>query len=99
MKRGHNVISIDNLNNYYSIQLKKDRLEDIEKNSHDLKNNYEFINLNLQDKKELNRIFDKNKPSIIINLAAQAGVRYSIENPYSYIESNLKGLLKSQTRS
>ena len=93
LKRGHNVISIDNLNNYYSIQLKKDRLEDIEKNSHDLKNNYEFINLNLQDKKELNRIFDKNKPSIIINLAAQAGVRYSIENPYSYIESNIVGFL------
>ena len=93
LKRGHNVISIDNLNNYYSIQLKKDRLEDIEKISHDLKNNYEFINLNLQDKKELNRIFDKNKPSIIINLAAQAGVRYSIENPYSYIESNIVGFL------
>tara|TARA_Y100000991_G_scaffold214585_1_gene202695 strand:- start:405 stop:1430 length:1026 start_codon:yes stop_codon:yes gene_type:complete len=93
LKRGHNVINIDNLNKYYSIQLKKDRLEDIEKISHDLKTSYEFINLNLQDKKELNSVFEKNKPSIVINLAAQAGVRYSIENPFSYIESNVVGFL------
>ena len=93
LKRGHNVINIDNLNKYYSIQLKKDRLKDIEKISNDLKTNYEFINLNLQDKKELNRVFDKNKPNIVINLAAQAGVRYSIENPFSYIESNVVGFL------
>ena len=93
LKRGHYVINVDNLNKYYSIQLKKDRLEDIKKISHDLKTNYEFINLNLQDKKELNKVFDKNKPSIVINLAAQAGVRYSIENPYSYIESNVVGFL------
>ena len=52
LKRGHNVINIDNLNNYYSIQLKKDRLKDIEKISNVLKTNYEFINLNLKDKKE-----------------------------------------------
>jgi len=93
LKRRHNVINIDNLNNYYSIQLKKDRLKDIEKVSNDLKTNYEFINLNLQDKKELNKVFSKNKPTIVLNLAAQAGVRYSIENPYSYIESNISGFL------
>ena len=93
LKRGHNVISIDNLNKYYSVQLKKDRLKDIEKNSYELKSKYEFINLNLQDKKKLDIVFAKKKPSIVLNLAAQAGVRYSIENPLSYIDSNIVGFI------
>ena len=93
LKRGHNVINIDNLNNYYSVQLKKDRLEDIEKIAYDVKTNYEFININLQDKKKLDIVFAEKKPSIVLNLAAQAGVRYSIENPFSYVDSNVVGFI------
>jgi len=93
LKKGHDVVNIDNLNNYYSIQLKKDRLENIRKISHTCKNNYEFINLDLQDKEEFDNVFAKYEPNIVINLAAQAGVRYSIENPFSYIESNIVGFL------
>ena len=93
LKKGHNVVNVDNLNNYYSNKLKKDRLENIRKISHTCKTNYEFINLDLQNKRELDNVFSKYEPSIVINLAAQAGVRYSIENPFSYIESNIVGFL------
>ena len=93
LKRGHDVINIDNLNNYYSVQLKKDRLEDIKKISYNVNTHYEFINLNLQDKKKLDTVFARKKPSIVLNLAAQAGVRYSIENPFTYVDSNVLGFI------
>ena len=80
------VIGLDAITNYYDINLKKDRHCILEKNSNFLA--YKGL---IQDHKLLDKIFDDHKPNIIIHLAAQAGVRYSIENPYSYVEANLIG--------
>tara|TARA_B100000963_G_scaffold214571_1_gene187186 strand:+ start:3346 stop:4362 length:1017 start_codon:yes stop_codon:yes gene_type:complete len=84
------VIGIDNINNYYDKSLKKARLKQLIKIK---KDNYEFKEVDLCDKKSINLIFDKFKPQIVINLAAQAGVRYSIENPNAYLDSNLIGFM------
>lgn len=80
------VIGIDNLNDYYDITLKKYRLNELEKQS-----NFTFIKGNIADKDFIEKIFKQQKPDIVVNLAAQAGVRYSIVNPDVYIESNLIG--------
>ena len=90
LSEGHKILGIDNLNNYYDVNLKKERLKLLKETSKgsDL---FKFIKCDLKDSKKLNDIFKKNKPKIVINLAAQAGVRYSIENPKSYIDSNLVG--------
>ena len=80
------VIGLDNVNDYYDPKLKEYRL----KRSSIFKN-YEFIKGNLSDKELINKIFEEYKPSVVVNLAAQAGVRYSIENPDVYIESNIIG--------
>lgn len=83
----HEVIGIDNLNDYYDVQLKRDRLKVLLNNS--LKN-YE---VNLADKEKVAEVFRQEKPDIVINLAAQAGVRYSLENPHVYIDSNINGFV------
>lgn len=83
---GYTVKGFDNLNSYYDINLKKDRLPILQTYQ-----NFEFITGDLSDKNILFDIFDKFKPDIVINLAAQAGVRYSIENPDAYIQSNVIG--------
>ena len=80
------VVGLDNMNDYYDVEIKKERLSELEKF-----NNYIFIKGNLADKKLVMNIFHKYRPNIVVNLAAQAGVRYSITNPDSYIESNLIG--------
>ena len=80
------VIGLDNMNDYYDVRLKEYRLNELEKFS-----NYTFIKGNLQDKELFDKIFNDYKPSVVVNLAAQAGVRYSIENPGAYIESNIIG--------
>lgn len=80
------VVGIDNLNEYYDVNLKKDRLENLTKYS-----NFIFIKGNIADKELIKDLFTKYSPQIVINLAAQAGVRYSIVNPDAYIESNLIG--------
>ena len=85
---GNEVIGLDNLNDYYDILLKKNRINQIKDNKH-----FKFVEVNLNDKKSLHEIFCKYEPEIVINLAAQAGVRYSIENPYAYLDSNLTGFL------
>ena len=90
---GHEVISIDNLNNYYSVKLKKDRLANICEVNEKIKCRYKFIELTLENNKDLNYVFKKYNPTIVINLAAQAGVRYSIENPFAYIQSNVVGFI------
>ena len=91
----YEVTGIDNLNNYYDPSLKKARLEEINKYI-DIENinpnNYKFIKLDLLDDNGLTDIF-KNGFDIVINLAAQAGVRYSIENPKKYVDSNLEGFV------
>ncbi len=90
LKIGEKVIGIDNINNYYDPSLKKARLKNIENNLID-KKLYQFKNFSLEDKDKLFKIFSDYNPKIVINLAAQAGVRYSIINPNSYIQSNLLG--------
>lgn len=88
LKNGYNVIGIDNLNDYYDVNLKIDRVKILEKQE-----NYEFIKMDLKDKKNIDNLFEKNNFDYVINLAAQAGVRYSIENPYAYVDSNLIGFV------
>ena len=85
------VIGIDNLNNYYDRQLKYDRLRDIENSVKNKKYLWDFFKISLENVSEIKNIFKKNKPNIVINLAAQAGVRFSIKNPDSYVNSNLNG--------
>ena len=80
------VIGIDNMNAYYDVALKDFRLKELEQYS-----NFTFVKGNIADKVLINELFEKYKPSIVVNLAAQAGVRYSITNPDAYIESNLVG--------
>ena len=83
---GVKVVGLDNMNNYYDVRLKEYRLGKLQKN-----NNFYFVKGNLADKGVVNSIFEKYKPQIVVNLGAQAGVRYSITNPDAYIEANLVG--------
>lgn len=80
------VIGIDNMNDYYDVRLKKFRLKELSEYE-----TFTFIKGNIADKKTVEEIFEKYRPSVVVNLAAQAGVRYSITNPDAYIESNLIG--------
>ena len=89
IKEGFEVIGIDNLNNYYSQDLKNDRLLSLDKIKKN--NNWNFFKTSLTDKESLNNIFEKYLPNVVINMAAQAGVRYSLENPSIYLESNIMG--------
>ncbi len=98
---GHNVVGLDNLNQYYDINLKYGRLAQlgISKDSirHGTKieanENVGFIHLNLEDTEGINDLFGTEKFDYVIHLAAQAGVRYSLENPHAYVDSNIKGFL------
>lgn len=85
------IISFDSLNDYYAISLKEYRLEKIEEAAQSSAVNHIFIQGNLADKNLIEQIFSEYKPAIVVNLAAQAGVRYSIEHPDVYIESNIVG--------
>ncbi|MCE4950834.1 MULTISPECIES: NAD-dependent epimerase [Staphylococcaceae] len=85
IKQGHEVIGLDNINDYYDVTIKKDRLKSIGNK------NFTFYKINLEDELEMDKIFENEKPQVVINLAAQAGVRYSLENPRAYIDSNIVG--------
>lgn len=85
------VIGIDNMNDYYDVSLKEYRLQELAKVAEASESRWTFIRGNIADKALMEEIFAKYKPSIVVNLAAQAGVRYSITNPDVYIESNLIG--------
>lgn len=98
IKEGHEVIGIDNLNDYYDVSLKWSRLEQaglvtsqINDNGFSKKKNYSFFKCQLRDKEQLKSIFEAHQIDAVCNLAAQAGVRYSLENPNAYIESNING--------
>ena len=91
LKEGLDVLGLDNLNSYYDVNLKKSRLIEIIKFSKDFNYKWNFIECTLEDKKLLKDIFAKFQPEVVVNLAAQAGVRYSIINPDSYINSNIIG--------
>lgn len=84
----YQVIGVDNLNTYYDPKLKEDRLKQLQNH-----NNFIFQKLDLKDKTSVDKIFESHKSDYVINLAAQAGVRYSIENPYAYVDSNLTGFM------
>ncbi len=91
LSEGVEVVGIDNMNSYYNPSLKEKRIKNIE----DINQNnlWNFCKVNLNNSKNIDQIFTEYKPNIVINLAAQAGVRYSIENPMSYVESNIVGFL------
>ncbi|MGN6213115.1 NAD-dependent epimerase [Parafilimonas sp.] len=100
--RGHKVIGLDNINTYYEVNLKYARLKNLGINVNDIeygnsiasniyKNEFIFVKLDLKDDEGLTRLFERERFSIVVNLAAQAGVRYSIENPKTYMQSNLVG--------
>ncbi len=82
------ITGIDNLNPYYDVGLKKDRLNNILSAP-----NFKFIKLDMADRSDMQDLFNSNKFDVVVNLAAQAGVRYSIENPHAYVDSNLVGFV------
>ena len=85
---GHEIIGIDNLNDYYDVTLKEDRLKTLEGYK-----NFKFLKLDIKDQKDVLDLFKKESPERVLHLAAQAGVRYSIQNPYVYIDSNIQGFI------
>lgn len=88
LARGDEVIGVDNLNDYYDVQIKKDRLAYLLPHG-----GFTDIRANIEDKAAIDKIFKEHKPERVVNLAAQAGVRYSLINPHAYIESNIVGFL------
>ena len=86
LKSGASVLGVDNMSDYYSVQLKLDRLKQLENEK-----NFSFTKLDICDHSNLEKLFSEFQPTVVIHLAAQAGVRYSIENPRSYFDSNLEG--------
>ena len=90
LNNGYEVLGVDNLNQYYDLKLKEKRLE-ILNNSLDIKSKWIFRKVDLTDETNILEIFKIYNPNVVINLAAQAGVRYSLENPKEYINSNIVG--------
>ena len=88
LARGDEVIGIDNLNDYYDVALKQARLARLQ-----AKPNFRFVRLDIADREGVAALFKKEKPQRVINLAAQAGVRYSLENPHAYVDTNLVGFV------
>lgn len=88
LARGNEIIGVDNLNDYYDVQIKRDRLSRISD-----KSGFVDIRCNIEDKAAIDNIFKIHKPDRVVNLAAQAGVRYSLVNPHAYVDSNITGFL------
>ena len=91
IENGNSVIGIDNLNTYYDLNLKKKRLKNIDLLAKKSEGEWIFNKIDIVERKKVFKLFKKYKPKIVINLAAQAGVRYSLINPKSYIENNILG--------
>ena len=91
LKNGENVIGLDDLNSYYDPSLKQSRLKEIDAAGDRYLGKWKFYKSSLENEIDLTDVFDIHSPQIVINLAAQAGVRYSLENPSAYIQSNLVG--------
>ncbi len=85
---GHKVVGLDNLNHYYDVSLKQARLEKLTE-----REGFLFYKQDLNDRQELEAIFTKHRPQMVIHLAAQAGVRYSLDHPFEYVDSNVEGFL------
>ena len=88
--KGATIVGIDNMNDYYDVSLKEYRLKELEAAKPEGVN-YQFVKGDIADKATIDSIFEQYKPAVVVNLAAQAGVRYSITNPDAYIQSNLIG--------
>ncbi len=88
LARGDRVVGLDNINDYYDIRLKNDRLDRLVN-----KKGFSFHKIDLEDESALNLLFENEKPDRVVNLAAQAGVRYAFENPHAYGQANLTGFL------
>jgi UDP-glucuronate 4-epimerase len=88
LERGDTVYGLDNLNDYYDVNLKQARLERLSKHK-----NFYFEKIDISDRGELGAFFSKASPDKVVHLAAQAGVRYSLENPHAYLQANVTGLL------
>ncbi len=88
MDNGCQVIGLDNMNPYYDVTLKEARLVELKKEA-----NFEFVEADLSDRRQLEDLFAQQELDVVVNLAAQAGVRYSLENPYAYVDSNLVGFV------
>ncbi len=86
LARGDAVVGLDNVNDYYSVQLKLDRLKQLQAEA-----GFRFVKLDLADREPIARLFESERFNLVVNLAAQAGVRYSLENPAAYVNSNLLG--------
>jgi UDP-glucuronate 4-epimerase len=103
LERGDEVIGLDNINDYYDVNLKYGRLNELGISQHELEENklivsksypkHQFIKLDLSNKEKIDELFKNEKFDAVCNLAAQAGVRYSLENPHAYIDSNIVGFL------
>jgi UDP-glucuronate 4-epimerase len=103
LDRGDTVVGLDNINSYYDINLKYGRLRTLGVNREaidwykfvqsDTFANFRFIRMNLEDRQAMKMLFANGHFDVVVNLGAQAGVRYSIENPYAYVESNVDGFL------
>lgn len=103
LEKGHEVIGLDNINDYYDVNLKYSRLEELGVNRNDAEkfntlcssenDKFSFVRMHLEDRLALPELFEKEKFDVVCNLAAQAGVRYSLENPETYIDSNVVGFL------
>lgn len=91
LKEGFPVIGLDNVNSYYDKNLKLERIKQLKKESSKSKGSFLLFECNLEDTNQVNGIFEQYNPTYVVNLAAQAGVRYSIENPKAYISSNILG--------
>jgi len=88
LERGDEVIGVDNLNDYYDVSLKEARLKRVKDNP-----GFTEARISIEDRGAMEAVFSEHKPQRVVNLAAQAGVRYSLENPYSYIDSNIMGFM------
>ncbi len=86
LANGEHIIGVDNLNNYYDVSLKQARLEQLFNNS-----NFQFFELDIANRDKITELFASGQPSLVINLAAQAGVRHSLTHPHTYVDSNLLG--------
>ncbi|WP_419773879.1 NAD-dependent epimerase [Halarcobacter sp.] len=103
LERGDEVVGLDNINDYYDVNLKYARLNELGISQNEITSNkliksdkypnHKFIKMNLSNTNDINALFEKEKFDAVCNLAAQAGVRYSLENPHAYIDSNIKGFL------
>lgn len=88
LEQGHSVVGLDNLNDYYEVSLKEDRLKELAPYEH-----FRFVKMDLADRDAMARLFAEEQFNRVVNLAAQAGVRYSLENPHAYVDSNLVGFV------